>query len=302
MLKFIFFLFTITSVFGQSKGDTLRDEGDLDGAITAYKEEFKINPENSKNTYNLACTLALTYTKKDSTFYYLNIALENDNTLWALADNDLISLIEDPRWKSIEKQQLKKYEEKNGSLKQPDYAIQLLKLIMKDQALDYQVDLAKKYFMKNGEIPHWYYPISQMKKEIASDNFKTLNKLIEIYGWPTYSSVGKLAADAPLLIINHHESDSIRVKYINKIKNACITNEGSCMEYAKIQDRILVNSNQLQIYGMQFRYDEKKNLEPFPIMDPEYVDQRRSEIGLEPLKDYLKRKINYNWVITQKKK
>ncbi len=79
-------------------------------------------------------------------------------------------------------------------------------------------------------------------------------------------------------------------------------NEGSCMEYAKIQDRILVNENQPQIYGMQFRYNAQRTLEPFPIIDPEYVDQRRAEIGLEPLKDYLKRKINYHWTVAQKSK
>jgi hypothetical protein len=46
---------------------------------------------------------------------------------------------------------------------------------------------------------------------------------------------------------------------------------------------------------MQFRYNAARKLEPFPIKDPESVDQRRKAIGLEPLKDYLKRKIDYDW-------
>ena len=74
------------------------------------------------------------------------------------------------------------------------------------------------------------------------------------------------------------------------------------MEFAKIQDRILVNTGKLQIYGMQFLYNSKRELEPFPIQDPEYVDQKRKAIGLEPLKKYLKRKINYDWTIQQKTK
>ena len=74
------------------------------------------------------------------------------------------------------------------------------------------------------------------------------------------------------------------------------------MEYAKINDRILVNTNKLQTYGMQFRYNSKRQLEPFPIKDPEYVDQRRKAIGLEPLQQYLKRKINYDWTVPQKTK
>jgi len=300
---YIISFLSISFIYGQkSQGDMLRKEGEIDDAIKAYKIDFVSNPTNSKNTYNLACALALTYIKKDSAYYYLNIALENDYSLWALADNDLISLTDDLRWRDIEKQQLNKYQEKNGKIKHPKYAIQLLQLIMKDQALDYQMDLAKTYFMKNGNVPHWYYPIAQTKQDIAANNFKKMDSLIMHYGWPTYSTVGKLAADAPLLIINHHESDAIRIKYLDKIKNACITSEGSCMEYAKIQDRILVNNNQPQIYGMQFRYNDQRVLEPFPIENPEFVDQRRLKIGLEPLKYYLKRKINYDWNVIQQEK
>jgi len=128
-----------------------------------------------------------------------------------------------------------------------------------------------------------------------------MQQLLEEYGWPKYSTVGKLAADAPLLVINHHESDSVRIKYLSQIKQSCLEKEGSCMEFAKIQDRILVNNNKPQIYGMQFRYNAKRNLEPFPIIDPEYVDKRRKIIGLESLKYYLKRKINYDWKVIQKK-
>lgn len=54
---------------------------------------------------------------------------------------------------------------------------------------------------------------------------------------------------------------------------------------------------------MQFRYNEENALEPFSFENPEYVvDQRRKETGLEPLKDYLRRKINYEWTVVQKNK
>ena len=49
-------------------------------------------------------------------------------------------------------------------------------------------------------------------------------------------------------------------------------------------------------------YTNDRKLEPFPIVDPEFVDQRRFEIGLEPIQDYLKRKIDYDWTIVQKQK
>ncbi len=288
--------------FSQNEGDQLRNEGNLSKAIEAYKADFVKNPENSRNTYNLACAFALTFAQKDSAFHYLTIALKNDDSLWALADNDLISLTDDSRWKIIQEQQLAKFQTKKGKLQQSEYARKLLMLIMKDQAMDYQIDLAKKYYMKNGQIPHWYYPIAHLKKQLSSGNFEQMEQLIDTYGWPTYSKVGKLAADGPLLIINHHEDDAIRIKYLQQIKTACLKKEGSCMEYAKIQDRILVNQGKSQIYGMQFHYDADRKLVPFPIEEPEYVDQKRLAIGLEPIKDYLKRKINFDWKVMQKRK
>ncbi|MFY0630672.1 MAG: hypothetical protein JXR05_09840 [Flavobacteriaceae bacterium] len=288
-------LFTF-SCLGQSKGDTYRNEGDLEKAINAYKIDFKADQNEYSNTYNLACAYALMY-QKDSAFHYLNVALQNNNSLWALADNDLLSLTSDDRWKLIENQQLAKI-----TLQKPEYARQLLRLIMKDQALDYQLDMAKQYFMKNGKAPHWYYPIGKMKKEIGHGNFIKMEQLIANNGWPTYSTVGKLAADGPLLVINHHPKEEIRIKYLSKIKEACLQQQGSCMEYAKIQDRILVNTGKPQLYGMQFQYNEKRELVPFPVKDPEYVDQRRAAIGLVSLQQYLKRKINYDWKTPQKEK
>ena len=284
-----------------SDGDKLRREGDLEGAIRAYKAVYEKEPDNQQNSYNLACSIALIYQMPDSAFHYLNIALETDNSLWPLADPDLISLKDDPRWKQIEIQQLKKYQAAEGVLAEPEYALQLLALIGKDQALDYNIDMAKGCFAKNGKIPHWYYPLSKMKSQIAEGNFEKLQTLLQQYGWPYYSKVGELAADALLLAINHHESDMVREQFIDQIKEACLAGEGSCMEYAKIQDRILVNKGEAQIYGMQFRYNNKRELEPFPVIDPEYVDKRRTAIGLEPLKVYLKRKINFDWQVDQKK-
>lgn len=287
-------------LLGQNQGDTHRKSGDLDKAIVAYKTQFYKIPNDYKNTYNLACTFALLY-QKDSAFHYLKYALKNDNSLWALADNDLLPLTDDQRWNVIEAQQMTKYQQHHTPITKPKYALQLLALIMKDQALDYQMDMAKDFYRKHGKIPHWYYPLAAMKQQISKENFSKMQSLIVQNGWPTYNAVGKIAADGPLLIINHHKDDAVRVQYLAQIKQACLNKQGSCIEFAKIQDRILVNAGKPQLYGMQFRYNANRKLVPFPIQDPEYVDQRRAAIGLESLQKYLKRKINYNWIVAQKK-
>jgi len=277
---------------------SLRKDGKLEASIEAYKADYIRSPDNWRNTYDLACAYALTF-QKDSAFHYLNIALEKDTSLWALADADLYALIDDPRWSEIEKDQLKRNQGANSRLNEPEYTIKLLRLILKDQALNYYIHQARSYFMKEGNAPQWYYPVGAFQQKIIQENYDDLQRLLDEYGWPKYSSVGKIAADAPLLVINHHKSDSVRKLYLSYIKKMCFEKEGSCIEYAKIQDRILVNEDKLQIYGMQFRYNDKRDLEPFPIIDPKHVDQRRAKIGLEPLQEYLKRKINYNWTVEQ---
>ena len=292
-------LISYSSLAQNQLADSLRSEGLLDAAIIEYKDEFKKDKSNTQNIYDLAAALALTY-QKDKVFYYLEFALAQDSSLWVLADPDMIGMIGDPRWKQIETQQLEKYQQAEGSLADPEYAAQLCQIIMKDQALDYQIHMARKFYMQNGTFPHWHYPVAKMKQEIGADNFNTMQRLLEENGWPKYSTVGDLAADAVLLVINHHESDAVREQYLEIIREHCLMGEGNCMEYAKIHDRILVNSNQLQTYGMQFRFKPDRTLEPFPIKDPETVDRRRAEIGLEPIKDYLKRKIDYDWTVVQK--
>ena len=287
------------SVVAQKSGDQYKAEGKLDSALLVYGMQYMQNPTNADNTYKLAAILALMY-QVDTACYFLEQALANNSSLRPLTNPDFYALTSSSRWERIENLQLEKYQAKHGELKNPIYAKKLLRMIMQDQSLDYYIDLAKSDFMQKGYAPHWYYPLGAYKQHIGATNFTKMEILIKEYGWPTYSMVGDLAADAPLLIINHHENPEIRKAYIKQVETACRSGEGSCMEYAKIQDRILVEENKPQIYGMQFRYNEKRVIEPFPIENPEMVDQRRKEIGLGPLKDYLKRKINYDWTVPQK--
>lgn len=301
ILKTITLLLASTSMlFAQSEGDKFLKEGDLDNAMKSFGMAYMANPNDTENAYQLATTLAL-MNQVDTAFYFLKAALANNKHLEPLADFNLYSLTRSEKWKEIEDQQLAKYQQRNGPLQNPEYARALLGIIMKDQSMDYYIDLAKEEFAKAGKVPHWFYPISYLKGEfIIKDNFQEMKNLIAQFGWPTYSMVGELAADAPLLVINHHPDDQVRKDYLPMIKQACENGEGSCVEFAKIQDRILVNDGKPQLYGMQFQYNEDRELIPFPIEAPELVDQRRSAIGLEPLKYYLKRRINYDFTVEQK--
>jgi len=285
--------------WAQSKGDELTTKGDMVGAMYAYGAEFMSNPTDTDKAYQLVTTLSLV-NEVDTAFYFLNIALSNDHSLKALVDSKLFNMSNHPKWAAIEQQQIKKYQEQRGAFDNPELTMRLLRVIMRDQALDFHIHKSRDYYQQNGHAPHWVYPIGAMKNELNKGNYEEMHRIVKQYGWPTYDMVGDLAADALLLVVNHHPDAEVRKQYLPQIQSACEAKQGSCTEYAKIHDRILVDEGKEQLYGMQFRYGKGNKLEPFPVAYPELVDQRRKAIGLEPLAEYLKRRIDYDWTVEQK--
>ena len=286
-------------LWSQSKGDELVAKGNLVGAMYAYGAEFMSDPTDTDKAYQLVTTLSLV-NEVDTAFYFLNIALQDDYTLRPLVDSKLFNLSNDPRWEGIAQRQITKYQEKRGAMKNPDLALRLMKIIMRDQALDFHMHMSRNEYQEKGFAPHWVYAIGMQKNKLNQGNYKEMQAIVKTHGWPTYDMVGDLAADALLLVVNHHPDAEVRKQYLPQIKAACEAGQGSCMEYAKIHDRILVDEGKEQLYGMQFRYNKERKLEPFPIEKPEKVDKRRKAIGLEPLAEYLKRKIDYDWKVEQR--
>ena len=80
---------------------------------------------------------------------------------------------------------------------------------------------------------------------------------------------------------------------INGIDNAVVGNainqgEAESWCFAYLQDRVLTMSGKLQIYGAQHNTDNNGIVSPFPIKEPEKVEELRKEIGLEPLSEVTK--------------
>jgi len=57
-----------------------------------------------------------------------------------------------------------------------------------------------------------------------------------------------------------------------------------------LEDRIRCNEGKRQRYGTQFDWDEDGLLNPLPIDDETNVNKRRSEVGLVPLAEDIRRK------------
>jgi hypothetical protein len=307
MKKIIIFSLSIVMfqvAFGQDylkEADSLKKQGLLMSALVKYGQAFAQNtsPETS---YQIASTCALLWTSqmRDTAFYFLNYALVKDSTLEALYDPTFLSLIDDPRWKKVEDFQIRKYESKNGPIGNEPFARELFKMIIKDQGFMYAGNIERRKYIKNGgyfSTPA-IFPVLAMEEKNLAENEKRLLELLDKYGWPTASAVTEYAAAGAALIINHSTYE-LRSNYFPMLEEAFKKGEAQPLRYAKMRDRLLVEEGKEQLYGTQLEF---KNLspEPYPIENPEQVDKRRSEIGLGPLRPYLKERFNIDWQVTQK--
>ncbi|MBN2639499.1 MAG: hypothetical protein JXR65_10500 [Bacteroidales bacterium] len=300
---------TLTLVFFQvtfaqgdiSKGDSLKKEGLLMPALMKYAQAMTQHP-SSDVANKIASTTALLWTSpmRDTTFFFLNIALQNDSSLKVLYNPDFLSVIDDSRWKKVEDNQFKKYEAKNGPIKNKPFARQLFRMIIKDQGMMYAGNIERRKYMKNGgyfSTPA-IFPVLAMEEKNKKENEKQLIQLLDQYGWPTTSEVTEYAAAGAALIINH-ASHQLRAKYFPMLEKAFKNGQAQPLRYAKMCDRLLVEDGKEQLYGTQVKFDHRARV-PYPIKEPQNVDKRRANIGLGPLKPYLKARFNIDWSVTEK--
>jgi hypothetical protein len=153
------------------------------------------------------------------------------------------------------------------------------KLLALEQ-LDQQTlrELAEK-----GEIgPHQIY--HPQMREVHEENASALSEMIEQIGWPSISKVGKDAAESAWLIAQHAVSNTeFMAQCADLLEDAISNGDAEGWQLAFLRDRLLTMSEEEQIYGTQFDQDEDGWPIPFPIHDPDGVDERRRKLGLNSL-------------------
>lgn len=307
MKKIITFCLSIAFIqvtLGQTtirEADSLKNQGILMPALIKYAASFAQNG-SEEVSYKIASTSALLWTSqmRDTAFYFLNYAVRKDSTLKALYDPQFLSLINDPRWEKIEDAQIRKYEARNEPIRNEPFARELFRMIIKDQGFMYAGNIERRKYLQNGgyfSTPA-IFPVLALEEKNKKENEKRLLELLDMYGWPAAVEVTEYAAAGAALIINHSTYE-IRSKYFPMLEDAFKKGEAQPLRYAKMRDRLLVEEGRKQLYGTQIKFVNMVR-EPEPIEDPEYVDKRRSEIGLGPLSPYLKERFDIDWQVAQK--
>lgn len=128
--------------------------------------------------------------------------------------------------------------------------------------------------------------------EIDRQNLIRVVSLIETCGMPTTKEVSPKQMSAIWLVFQHADNDN-RKKYFPLLKKASENGDLKKSQIALMQDRILMVDGKPQIYGSQItKNQETKRWEIYDLENPEFVDKRRAQVGLGPLKEYVK-----NWDI-----
>jgi len=151
-------------------------------------------------------------------------------------------------------------------------------------------------------------PMDSIRSKIMKSDksiLEELESIIDQYGFPTISKVGKLASKITIIIIQH--SDKIKYYYPLYVKDLLTLNEINPLTYALITDRYLMDCHKKQIYGTQLYnnlwtmiwYPGKIIL--YPVKDFKNVNERRKQIGYKStVEEYVKSFNKENYIIPRR--
>jgi hypothetical protein len=184
-------------------------------------------------------------------------------------------------------------------VKEPVLREELISMVKDDQQL--RVDVLKEWAEKgispltNKVVtdPALLKLVEQGTRKMAAMDKKTRTRLGEVvkkYGWPGKTLVGPDGAHAAWLMLQHMDNDRPFQKRCLKLMKEAPKGEVEPADIAFLTDRLLIAENKKQIYGTQL-IGENGVFRPQPIQDEENVDKRRAEVGLVPMKEYLKQAV-----------
>ena len=172
-------------------------------------------------------------------------------------------------------------------------------LVSEYEDLDYGFDLIQVDCDNQNSIYLQLYQDDQQVRTSEGDmlavdekNFITLVSLIEQCGWPQFTPLNKgdriplkewHSRSSVFLIIQHSNPERIGKLY-KKFKESVEIGVFPKTNLALLQDRFLMHHDKPQVYGSQIQSGRL-----FSLWNPSEVNNRRKEIGLEPIENYLDR-------------
>lgn len=131
-------------------------------------------------------------------------------------------------------------------------------------------------------------------KMMYQKNCKECERIFQKYGYPNYDVVGVKSSYNFWLLVQHCDSEVKFQKNILKaLKVQVKKGKADPKNLAYLTDRVRKNQKKKQIYGTQVYRDKEGIYKPHPIKKEKRVNERRRELGLDSIEDYLNF-MNYN--------
>jgi hypothetical protein len=269
------------------KANSLYKEKNYKESALAYSNAFKSNSWQGKpnDRYNAACSWALAKIS-DSSFYHLNGLASKGNYMnyeHITTDTDLISLHNDKRWKPL-LEIVKKNKEKAESNLNKSLVSKLDSIHTEDQKYRLESEeIEKKYGWESKEVKAIWKIINQKD----SINLIKIKDILDKEGWLGSDIIGQKGNSTLFLVIQHSDIKT-QEKYLPMMREAVKNGKAPGSSLALLEDRVLLRQGKRQIYGSQIGMDsETQKYYVLPLDDPENVDKRREEVGLQPLAEYV---------------
>lgn len=126
-------------------------------------------------------------------------------------------------------------------------------------------------------------------------NEQKVKNILDTYGWPTKEMAGEQGNWTICNVIQHSDNE-VRIQYLPMMRQAVKDNKLEPRFLVRAEDRIATERGDLQIYGGQMKYyPETKSFNLWPVFEPENIDKRRTEIGLDSIAIFLKNRFNFEW-------
>ncbi|MDD2656251.1 MAG: hypothetical protein PHQ18_01630 [Patescibacteria group bacterium] len=144
--------------------------------------------------------------------------------------------------------------------------------------------------------------VPEVTLKTDQENTQRLKEIIDRIGWPTKSKVGENSAHYAWLLAQHADQDLEFQKKCLELMKQEQKEEVQQEDVASLEDRTLVAEKKPQRYGTQcsiengILYLPKKT--PTEIFEPENLDKRRAEMGMEPFAEHEEamRKMYEEWL------
>ncbi len=152
-----------------------------------------------------------------------------------------------------------------------------------------RVDIARDLLhRKTLAEPGWSIPAADLtevqrtaRQHTDHANTEALRRIMAGHGWPGRTLVGVDAARAAWLIALHADDVAFQKLALAELADAATTGEAVPAQWAHLYDRCCARAGIPQLFGTQFRYGPD-GIQPYPITEPDTLDRRRAQYGLEP--------------------